>query len=218
MADEKEKKGTEPEGGNEGGAGGNENGGAGNENNGGGNEGGAGEKTFTQSEVNRMMAREKSQGRSAALRELGIDPKDSKAMESVKAYIESQKTDGQKAVEEDQRVREAEEKAAIAEAKVEALALGCNPKYVDDVVTLASNRVKAENGEIKTIMGEMKTKYPEWFEKVSSDDDKEKGKAGTGTSIKGGKAGSEGGKNDDNLGKRLAAQRRGAGNKKSLWG
>lgn len=31
-------------------------------------------KTFTQEQVNRMMAREKNQGRAAALKELGIDP------------------------------------------------------------------------------------------------------------------------------------------------
>ena len=47
------------------------------------------DKTFSQSQVNRMMTREKNQGRNAVLRELGIDPKDKNAIAAVKALIES---------------------------------------------------------------------------------------------------------------------------------
>ena len=53
-------------------------------------------KMFSQEQLNRMMTREKNQGRNAVYRELGINPKDSKAIAMVKALIESQKTDEEK--------------------------------------------------------------------------------------------------------------------------
>ena len=181
-------------------------------------------KTFTQEQVSRMMTREKNQGRSAALKELGIDPKDSKMVAMVKALIESQKTDEQKAAEKDAenqtKMNEAEQRAQVAEAKAEAMMLGIKTQYVEDVVTLALAKM-TEDSDLKTIIGEFKTKYPVWFGESEDDDDKknkEKGKTGqkgTGSSIKTSKEvkGEEKG-----LGARLAAQRRGTGKKSSYWG
>ena len=183
-------------------------------------------KTFTQEQVNKMMTREKNQGRNAALRELGIDPKDSKMVAMVKALIESQKTDEQKAAEKDAenqtKMNEAEQRAQVAEAKVEAMMLGVKTQYVDDVVTLALAKM-TEDSDLKTIIGEFKTKYPVWFGESEDDDkggkDKGKGKTGqkgTGSSIKASKE--DKGKEEKSLGARLAAQRRGTGKKSSYWG
>lgn len=182
-------------------------------------------KTFTQEQVSRMMTREKNQGRSAALKELGIDPKDSKMVAMVKALIESQKTDEQKAAEKDAenqtKMNEAEQRAQVAEAKAEAMMLGVKTQYVEDVVTLALAKM-TEDSDLKTIIGEFKTKYPVWFGESEDDDkggkNKEKGKTGqkgTGSSVKTSKEvkGEEKG-----LGARLAAQRRGTGKKSSYWG
>lgn len=186
---------------------------------------GKGGKTFTQEQVNRMMTREKNQGRNAVYKELGIDPKDSKTVAMFKAFIESQKTDEQKAQEQENenkaKVAEAENRAMIAEAKAEAMMLGVNTKFVEDIVTLAMGKVN-ESTDVKTAITELKTKYPNMFES-NDDEEDDKGKAkgktgqkGTGSSVKPSekdKGGSEKG-----MGARLAAKRRSGSSKKSYWG
>ena len=182
-------------------------------------------KTFTQDQVTKMMAREKNQGRAAALKELGINPKDTKAIAMVKALIDSQKTDEQKAAEKESenqtKVNEAEQRAQVAEAKAEAMMLGVKTQYVDDVVTLALAKM-TEDSDLKTIIGEFKTKYPVWFGESSEDDkakDKGKGKTGqrgTGSSVKNSDKEKKG--EEKGLGARLAAQRKSSGKKSSYWG
>lgn len=181
-------------------------------------------KTFTQEQVNKMMTREKNQGRSAALKELGIDPKDSKMVAMVKALIESQKTDEQKASEHESEVQskmsEAEQRAQIAEAKAEAMMLGVKTQYVDDVVTLALAKMD-EDSDLKTIIGEFKTKYSIWFGTPDNDVEEEKknkttGQKGTGSSVKTSKE--KKGSEEKGLGARLAAQRKGSAKKTSYWG
>lgn len=191
----------------------------------GGDDKGKSGKTFTQEQVNKMMTREKNQGRNAALKELGIDSKDSKMVAMVKAFIESQKTDEQKAAEKDAenqtKMNEAEQRAQVAEAKAEAMMLGVKTQYVDDVVTLALAKM-TEDSDLKTIIGEFKTKYPIWFSESEDDDDKKNkeegktGQKGTGSSIKTSKE--DKGKEGKGLGARLAVQRRNAGKKSSYWG
>ena len=182
-------------------------------------------KMFSQEQLNRMMTREKNQGRNAVYRELGINPKDSKAIAMVKALIESQKTDEEKQKEKEdeatQKMNEAEQRAQLAEAKAEAMMLGVKTQYVEDVVTLALAKM-TEDSDLKTIIGEFKTKYPVWFGE-SEEDDKQKekkqktGQKGTGSSVKTSK---EDKKNNEEkgLGARLAAQRKGGSKKFSYWG
>ena len=85
----------------------------------------ASEKTFTQAEVNRMMTKEKQQGRASAYKELGIDPSDTSTVSMFKAFIEAQKSSEQKAnekqAESDAKLAQAMEKARVAEAKATAL-------------------------------------------------------------------------------------------------
>lgn len=191
-----------------------------------GGKSGAVEKTFSQAQVTRMMTREKNQGRAAALRELGIDPNDKKAISLVKALIDSQKSEEQKAAEkaaeEASKVSEAEQRAAIAEAKAEAMMAGIKKQYVEDAVALAMTKVSDEH-TLKDIFAEFKTKYSIWFDDDAEDDDdddkakKDVGKKGTGSSIKTSKELSGKGKKDDNLGARLAAQRKATSSKKSFW-
>ena len=194
-----------------------------------GDDKGKGGKTFTQDQVTRMMAREKNQGRNAAYKELGIDPKDTKTVSMFKAFIESQKTDEQKAVEKESenqaKVTEAEQRAQVAEAKAEAMMLGVKPQYVDDVVTLALAKM-TEDSDLKTVIGEFKTKYPVWFGESGGEDGKDgkgkddKGKTGqkgTGSSVKTSRE-DKGKGEEKGLGARLAAQRRGTGKKSSYWG
>lgn len=184
---------------------------------------GFGEKTFTQAEVNKMMAKEKHQGVNSVYNELGIKPGDKKALAAVKEYLASQKSEEQKALEAEaakaQEVADAEQRATMAEAKAEAMMIGVQAQFVDDAVTLALAKVAAEDGtDIKTALGELKTKYPVWFGSTGDEDkdDKSKvGQKGTGSSVKS----SEKDKGNDgkSLGARLAAKKKGTG-KSTYWG
>ena len=202
-----------------------------NDNNGGqstgdnsGNNDSKGEKTFTQDDVNRMMTREKKQGANSVYNELGIKPGDKKSIEAVKKFLESQKTDAQKEAESiaanNAALEEANRKLALAEAKAEAMQLGVQAQFVDDAVTLALGKVANEEGtDIKTALGELKTKYPVWFENGSGDDGKDSkakiGQKGTGSSVKSGSK--DKGDESKNLGARLAASRKSNAGKKSYW-
>lgn len=178
------------------------------------------EKTFTQAQVNRMMAKEKNQGRNSVYNELGIKPGDKKILAMIKSFIESQKTDEQKAAEAEQssnkELEEANRKVIIAEAKAEAMMLGIKKQYVEDAVTLVIAKIENEEADAKTALGELKSKYPVWFEK--EDDKNSTGKKGTGSSIKSkGNNGSKKDSEENNLGARLAAKRK-SGVKNSYWG
>lgn len=178
-----------------------------------------GEKTFTQEDVNRMMTREKKQGANSVYHELGIKPGDKESIELVKEFLESRKTEAQKQAENiaanNAALEEANRKLVIAEAKAEAMQLGVQAQFVDDAVALALNKVDTENGtDIKTALGELKTKYPVWF--VVEDNSKDTiGQRGTGSSVK---TGQQTNKDDStkNLGSRLAANRKKTV-KKSYW-
>lgn len=176
-------------------------------------------RTFTQDEVTRMMTREKKQGRNAVLRELGIDPKDTKTISLLQSVMKS-KSGSQP--EDDGRMAELEHRTLVAEAKAEAMQHGAQAEYVDDIVTLALSKAE-EDSDVSTLVGEVKTKYPVWFGKQSEDDDDKKGTGankvgakGTGSSVKS-KAASK--KEEQNIGARLAAQRKARNTgKKSFWG
>lgn len=183
---------------------------------------GSSEKTFTQKQVSSMMAKEKRQGRDAAFKEMGIDPNDSKMVNMFKAFIQSQKTDEQKANEEvaaqAAKIAEAEQRAMVAEAKAEAMQLGVLPQYADDAVTLALSKM-SDDTDLKSIIGELKTKYPVWFDASNAGADGKNtiGQKGTGASIN--NSSDKGGKGNKGMGARLATQRKTANgaNKKSFW-
>lgn len=186
-----------------------------------------GEKTFTQDEVNRMMTREKKQGRNSVYNELGIDPNDFDSIELVKSIVSAKKQnaagandDGAESKVDDEKFAELERRAQLAEAKAEAMMLGVKPQFADDVVTLASAHLaeQGEGAEFKTVIGELKSKYPSWFG-IDEDEGNAAGKSGTGSSINP-DSGSNGSKKNDGIGKRLAAQRKPSRNGKnfSYWG
>lgn len=191
----------------------------------GSNKGGKSEKTFTQDQVNRMMTREKNQGRNAVYKELGIDPKDTKTVAQFKAFIESQKTEEQKAAEKESadkaKQAESEHRVAVAEAKAEAMMMGVKPQYVEDAVTLVLAKL-GEDTDVKTLLGELKTKYPIWFGESDDEDDKgakgKTGQKGTGSSVKQAEKGGKRGEAEKGLGARLAAQRKSGVKKSSYWG
>lgn len=180
------------------------------------------EKTFTQADVTRMMTREKRQGRNSVFNELGIDPSDAKSIAMVKALMESQRQSAQPAQpvsdSVNEQLAEAERRARMAEAKAEAMMLGVKPQFVEDVVTLATVRLaeQGENAEFKDVIGELKSRYPLWFGE-DEDDKSATGKRGTGSSVNP-DSGSKGSKENEGIGKRLAAQRKPHRKQGSYWG
>lgn len=181
----------------------------------GGNKGG---KLFTQKEVNRFTAREKEQGRNSVYKALGLDPKDKKTIEAVKSFVESQKTEEQKNAEREAenntKLLELEQRAMLAEAKAEVMALGVKGQFVDDAVTLALAKVNDDN-DLKTVISSFKDKYPIWF-KPSEEDKGSVGQRGTGSSVNNSKETNDG-KHKNGLGARLAIQRRGTHKKSSYF-
>lgn len=170
-------------------------------------------KTFTQEQVSKMMAREKSQGRNSIMKELGIDPNDENALSKLKDLINSQKTDDEVHVEEDNLANELAQKLLIAEAKAEALQMGFKEEFVDDVVVLSTNAANDIDG-IKTKLVEVKSKYPAFMKTKESEEQESKG---TGSNVSPKKSTKTEG--DKSIGKRLAAQRKASSNsKKSYWG
>lgn len=183
-------------------------------------------KSFTQEQVNAIMAKEKKQGRNSVVTDFGFKTEaEAKAeMAAYSKWKESQKTEEQKASEkataDSQAKVEAENRAKLAEAKVEAMVLGVKPNSVDDIIALAMNKL-TDDGDLKTVISELKSKYPSMFNDGASEDDKDKnekkttGQKGTGGNVKNDAKGSKD-EEPKGLGARLAAQR-GKSNKKSTY-
>lgn len=178
-------------------------------------------KTFSQDDVTRMMTREKQQGRNAVFNELGIDPNDTKTIEMVKAIMAAQKQDEEPPVAPSADLIEAQHRADVAEAKAEAMMLGAQPKFVDDIVTLATAKLQdSDETDFKTVVSQIKEKYPVWFGEGGSDGDSKSsvGSRGTGSSI-GSNAGAKKdvGAGELSLGQRLAASKKSSKPSKSFW-
>lgn len=178
-------------------------------------------KTFSQDDVTRMMTREKQQGRNAVFNELGIDPNDTKTIEMVKAIMAAQKQDEEPPVAPSADLIEAQHRADVAEAKAEAMMLGAQPKFVDDIVTLVTAKLQdSDETDFKTVVSQIKEKYPMWFGEGGSDNDSKNsvGSRGTGSSI-GSNAGAkkDAGAGELSLGQRLAASKKHSKPAKSFW-
>lgn len=183
--------GTDPAGGQEGGSSG-------------GQEGG--EKTFTQEQVNSMIAAEKRKNLSSVYKSLGFDSEDA-AKEFVGKYKqeeEKNKSDLVKEKEKNQQL-EAEKKAEAAKAqdlqyKFDAMAEGCDAKAAADVVVLAKAKM-SDDKDFATALKEVKEQYPAMFGQT---DNGGGGTGGGGTSPRSKlKTGDLSG-----MGKRLAEQRK----------
>jgi len=176
-------------------------------NNNGGNQGG---KTFTQEDVNRMMAKEKQQGRNAVFNELGINPEDTDLISIIKAVVAAKGggEDDSQGADNGAAIAQAEERARIAEMKADAMKAGVKAQYVDDAVDLVRARYSDDNNDFNAILNELKSKYAIWFEDTEEDDKGGAGKRGTGSTISA--KNQQGGKNnqEEGLGKRLAGLRR----------
>lgn len=122
-------------------------------------------KVFTQEEVSRMMAKEKREGKLSVLKELGVeDVKNAKeGLKKYQEYLDSQKTEAEKAQAEVQRLAEEkaelERKAQLADIQVSALKNGIKADFLDDAIILAQNK-KTDAMTYDDIFNELKQSYP----------------------------------------------------------
>ena len=137
----------------------------------------SGEKTFTQTEVSGMMAKEKNEGKRSVLKNLGFKS-EQEAMEAIKKYnefVESQQSEAEKskaaADKAESEKNEALQRAKNAEDKLACYNSGVNAEYIDDVYAIASSKV-TDDKDLQTVLKEMKEdeKYKSFFtvEKDSS--------------------------------------------------
>jgi hypothetical protein len=178
------------------------------------------EKTFTQSQVNKLMSREKKEGRSALLNALGFKTEDEakKAVDLYNALIGSQKSEEDKAKEDASKLEtqktDAEKRAEIAENKLACIMAGVNKESVDDVLAIASTKID-ENNDLAKVLESMRgqAKYAVFFEE-SQEDDKNKD-TGTGHDTSHGRKKSEAKKGS--YGASLAERANKAQNNKSSY-
>lgn len=119
-------------------------------------------KTFTQEDVNRMMAAEKEQGRRSILKELGVEDITSakEGLQKYQEYLNSQKTELQQA-QDNQAKLQSEYASAIARANhaencIAALRAGANSESLDDLVTIAATKV-SDTKSFEAVISEMKS-------------------------------------------------------------
>lgn len=162
-------------------------------------------KVFTQAELNRIAAQEKRQGMASVLKSLGFEKEeDAKAfVEQYRKAEEEKKDELQKAQEsidaEKKAKADAERKADLLDKKFKVVSAGVSADKADDVVTLALAKV-TEDKDFDTVLEELKTAYPVFFETATAD----KGTGSGGTPPRATNKSTT----DSGIGKRLAEQRK----------
>lgn len=166
---------------------------------------GQGGKTFTQEQVNSMIAAEKRKNLSSVYKGLGFDSEEA-AKEFVEKYKQEEEKNKSELVKEQEKNKQLEaEKAAEAtraqdlQYRFDAISEGCDAKSAEDVVVLAKAKM-SDDKDFAAALKEVKEQYPAMFGQT----DNGGGTGGGGTSPRQKlKAGDISG-----MGKRLAAQRR----------
>lgn len=182
---------------------------------------GSKEKTFTQAEVKRMMTKEKKEGRKSMLTSLGFKTEEEakKAFAFYNSYMESQKSEEDKAAEKQKSLEDdkssAEQRAAEAEAKLACLMAGVNKESVNDVMAIATTKVTEDN-TLDDVLAEMKkqTRYASFFSESEDVDDKHKD---NGTGNTSGHTKKKGDNEKGSYGKKLAEQSTKSPEKKSSY-
>lgn len=171
-------------------------------------DGGAGEKTYTQAQVNVMLANEKRQGKQAILRALGI-----KDVNEGKSKMQQQQQTNQQQLDEENQAAQllsnarqaqinAEARAQAAERKLSVLKAGVRPEFVDDVVYIATGKATdAEDFEV--VVTAMKETHSFYFMQDNNSNQNNNGTGGNANFKKQQQQQEQAGA----LGKRLAEQR-----------
>lgn len=137
------------------------------------NASGTEDKTFTQDQVNSMMAAEKRKNIAAAFKGLGFESED-QAKEFIEKYQKQEEQNKSDLVKEKERADklEAEKKAEASKAqdlqyKFDAISAGCDAQAAEDVVVLAKAKM-SDNKDFATALKEVKEQYPTMFGQTDS--------------------------------------------------
>lgn len=121
-------------------------------------------KTYTQEEVNALLAKEKRQGKNSVLNALGIKTVEEakNALNAAKAAADANKTEEQLAADALNAAKKAQTDAEndllAAKRTISVMKAGFNPQYVDDVVAIASKKV-TDDKSFETVIEEMKNTH-----------------------------------------------------------
>lgn len=170
--------------------------------------GGAGEKTYTQAQVNVMLANEKRQGKQAILRALGI-----KDVNEGKSKMQQQQQTNQQQLDEENQAAQllsnarqaqinAEARAQAAERKLSVLKAGVRPEFVDDVVYIATGKA-TDAEDFEEVVTAMKETHSFYFMQDNNSSQNNNGTGGNANFKKQQQQQEQAGA----LGKRLAEQR-----------
>lgn len=171
-------------------------------------DGGAGEKTYTQAQVNVMLANEKRQGKQAILRALGI-----KDVNEGKSKMQQQQQTNQQQLDEENQAAQllsnarqaqinAEARAQAAERKLSVLKAGVRPEFVDDVVYIATGKA-TDAEDFEEVVTAMKETHSFYFVQDNNSSQNNNGTGGNANFKKQQQQQEQAGA----LGKRLAEQR-----------
>jgi hypothetical protein len=122
-------------------------------------------KTFTQEDVNNIVAKEIKKTQEKLLKQLGIDDFNSakEGLQKFKEWQESQKTEAQKQAERlqqlEQQFQAAQQEKETLAAQLAAVKAGVHTDYVEDVVVLAQRLVN-DDTTLEEAIAKVVEKYP----------------------------------------------------------
>jgi len=133
-------------------------------------------KTYTQAQINSMMANEKRTARQALLKELGFEVGDDQSYQTTVANIKKtldagktqQQLDQEAKTKAEGEAKDANARAALAEMKVSALTAGVKPDRLDDMIILAQAKI-AGGQKAEEAFADLKKNYPDAFGVETSD-------------------------------------------------
>lgn len=133
------------------------------------------ENTFTQDDVNNVVAKETKKAQEKLLKKLGIEDFDN-AKEGLKQFQEWKQNQMSEAEKKDEQLQTLEksynsttEENASLKAQITAMKSGVNADYVGDVVTLAKGQV-SDDVTIEDAIQKVVEKYPHFKGEVQEED------------------------------------------------
>lgn len=141
-------------------------------------------KTYTQEEVNALLAKEKRQGKNSVLKALGLQSVDEgkAAIEAAQKAANANKTAEEVAAEALNAEKTARSKAesdlTVAQRTIAVMKAGFKPEFVDDVVAIASVKV-TDDKDFDAVIEEMKKTHQFYLVEQKKED------PGTGTPVAG---------------------------------
>lgn len=136
------------------------------------------DKTFSQDDVNNVVAKETRKAQEKLFKELGIEDFENarEGMEKFREWQESQKTDAEKQSEKlsnlEKSYADKTSENETLKAQVNAMKVGVNSESVEDVVTLAKNLV-SEDVDMDAAIKQVIEKYPHFVTETEEKKDEE---------------------------------------------